>query len=193
MLVAQAVYASEIFLGVKYTKEKLDKIFKKIRRKKENIVLIGMPASGKSTVSELLADALSREACDTDDMIKEARGVSIPEIFKNEGEIAFRDYESDAVALASKKNNSVIATGGGAILRRENVNMLRQNGIIFFIDRPCEKLIPTIDRPLASDVEAIRKRYDERYGIYVASADVVIDADDTPVNIAKKITGVFYK
>ena len=193
MLVAQAVYASEIFLGVKHTKEKLDKIFKKIRRKKENIVLIGMPASGKSTVSELLADALSREACDTDDMIKEARGVSIPEIFKNEGEIAFRDYESDAVALASKKNNSVIATGGGAILRRENVNMLRQNGIIFFIDRPCEKLIPTIDRPLASDVEAIRKRYDERYGIYVASADVVIDADDTPVNIAKKITGVFYK
>ena len=193
MLVAQAVYASEIFLGVKHPKEKLDKIFKKIRRKKENIVLIGMPASGKSTISALLKNALSREACDTDDIIKEARGMSIPEIFENEGEAAFRDYESEAVALASKKNNAVIATGGGAVLRRENVNALRQNGVIFFIDRPCEKLIPTIDRPLARDVEAIKKRYDERYGIYVASADVVIDADDTPVNVAKKITGVFYK
>ena len=193
MLVAQAVYASEIFLGMKHTKEKLDKIFKKIKRKKENIVLIGMPASGKSTVSALLSSSLSRSVYDTDEVIKSERGTSIPEIFEKEGESAFRDYESEAVRLVSQKNGAVIATGGGAVLRRENVKALKQNGVLFFIDRPCEKLVPTVDRPLASDVEAIKKRYAERYDIYVGAADVVIDADDTPVNIAKKITGVFYK
>ena len=193
MLVAQAVYASEIFLGVKHTREKLDKIFKKIRRKKENIVLIGMPASGKSTVAALLSSELSREAFDTDEMIKSARGTGIPEIFESEGEVAFRDYESEAVALVSTKNGAVIATGGGAVLREKNVKLLKQNGVLFFIDRPPEKLMPTVDRPLARDVEAIKKRYEERYGIYCNAADVVIDADDTPVNIAKKIKGAFYK
>ena len=193
MLVAQAVYASEIFLGVKHPKEKLEKIFKKIRRKKENIVLIGMPASGKSTVANLLSHELSREGCDTDELVKRARGTSIPEIFEKEGESAFRDYESEAVALASVKNGAVIATGGGAVLRSENVRRLKQNGVLFFIDRPCEKLLPTVDRPLANDVEAIKKRYAERYEIYLGAADTVIDADDTPVNIAKKIMGAFYK
>ena len=193
MLVAQGVYASEIFLGVKYTREKLDKIFKKIKRKKENIVLIGMPASGKSTVASLLSAELSREACDTDEIIKVARGKSIPEIFENEGEKAFRDYESEAVAEASLRNGGIIATGGGAVLRSENVKKLKQNGVLFFIDRPCEKLVPTLDRPLAQDVEAIKKRYHERYDTYVKSSDVVIDADDTPVNVAKKIMGAFYK
>lgn len=193
MLVAQAVYASEIFLGVKHPREKFDKIFKKIKRKKENIVLIGMPASGKTTVAQLISDSLSRAVSDTDEMIKAMRDCSIPSIFEAEGENAFRDYESQAVFEASSKNGTVIATGGGAVLRRENVRRLKQNGVIFFIDRPLERLIPTADRPLASDVEAIRKRYAERYDIYLKSADFVIDADDTPVNVAKKITGVFYK
>ncbi len=193
MLVAQAVYASEIFLDVKYPIERLDKIYKKIKRKKENIVLIGMPASGKSTVSALLAKDLSRRVLDTDQMIIDARGISIPEIFASEGEVAFRDYESTEIANASLQNNLIIATGGGAILRKENVRMLKQNGVLFFIDRPYEKLVPTSDRPLASDLEAIKRRYEERYDIYVREADLVIDADDQPVNVAKKITGVFYK
>lgn len=193
MLVAQAVYASEIFLDTKYPIEKLNKIFKKIKRKKENIVLIGMPASGKTTVSTLIGNELSREICDTDQMIVSTHKVSIPDIFKSEGEAVFRSYESEEIARVSMKNNSVIATGGGAILRKDNVRMLKQNGVLFFIDRPYEKLVPTIDRPLSSDLESIKKRYDERYDLYVESADVVIDADDTPINIAKKITGAFYK
>lgn len=193
MLVAQAVYASEIFLDTKYPIEKLNKIFKKIKRKKENIVLIGMPASGKTTVSTLIGKELSREICDTDQMIISTHKVSIPDIFKSEGEAVFRSYESEEIARVSMKNNSVIATGGGAILKKDNVRMLKQNGVLFFIDRPYEKLVPTIDRPLSSDLESIKKRYDERYDLYVESADVVIDADDTPINIAKKITGAFYK
>jgi shikimate dehydrogenase len=193
MLVAQAVYASEIFLDVKYPIEKLDKIFKKIKRKKENIVLIGMPASGKSTVANLLSKELSRDVLDTDKMITSTRQISINEIFESEGESVFRDYETIEIANASLHNNAIIATGGGAILRRENTRMLKQNGVLFFIDRPYERLVPTSDRPLASDLNAIRKRYEERYPIYLRSADVVIDADDQPVNVAKKITGVFYK
>ena len=193
MLVAQAVYASEIFLDTKYPTEKLDKIYKKIKRKKENIVLIGMPASGKSTVATLLSKDLSRTVLDTDRMIEKSRQKSISEIFESDGEKAFRDYETYEIANASLQNNTIIATGGGAILRSENVKMLKQNGVLFFIDRPYEKLVPTSDRPLASDLDAIKKRYEERYDVYLKTADARIDADDQPVNVAKKITGVFYK
>jgi len=193
MLVAQAVYASEIFLDTKYPTEKLNKIFGKIKRKKENIVLIGMPASGKTTVSNLLSKELSRTAYDTDKMIVSTIGKSIPEIFNSDGEKVFREYETREIANVSLQNNAVIATGGGAILNKENIRMLKQNGVIFFIDRPCDKLMPTNDRPLAKDIDAIKKRYEERYLLYVDSADVVIDADDTPINVAKKIVGAFYK
>ncbi len=193
MLVAQAVYASEIFLGKSYTTEKLNKIFKRIRRKKENIVLIGMPASGKTTVANLIANELRRNMLDTDQMIMSERKRSISEIFESEGEAVFREYEAEEIMKVSLKNNTVIATGGGAILKRDNVRILKQNGVLFFIDRPYEKLVPTIDRPLSSSVDAIKKRYDERYNIYLNSADVIIDADDTPINIAKKIMGAFYK
>lgn len=193
MLVAQAVYASEIFLGKKHPIEKLNKIYKKIKRRKENIVLIGMPASGKTTLAKLISKELSRTVYDTDRMIVSSQGKSIPDIFEVDGEEAFRDYETREIANVSLQNNSVIATGGGSILKRENVKMLKQNGVLFFIDRPCEKLLPTIDRPLANSLDQIRKRYNERYDIYVSSADVVVDANDTPVSTLKIILGAFYK
>ena len=193
MLVAQAVFASEIFLDTKYPLEKLNKIYNKIKSKKENIVLIGMPASGKTTISKLISEEISRDTVDTDDEIVNTQGSTIPEIFASQGETIFREYETYEIANVSKHNNKIIATGGGAILKKDNVNMLRQNGVIFFIDRPCEKLIPTEDRPLAKDIESIKKRYDERYSLYCDAADFVIDADDTPHNVAKKIIGVFYK
>ena len=152
-----------------------------------------MPASGKSTVAALLSSDLSRTVLDTDKMIEDARQKRISEIFESEGESAFRDYETREIANASLQNNRIIATGGGAVIKKENVRMLKQNGVLFFIDRPYRKLVPTSDRPLASDLESIKKRYDERYNIYLESADTRIDADDQPVNVAKKIIGVFYK
>lgn len=193
MLVAQAVFASEIFTGRKYPLEKLNKIYNKIRRKKENIVLIGMPASGKSTISKIIAKELSRERLDTDDMVVESRGMKISDIFQSEGESAFREYETQEIAKVSLQNSRVIATGGGIVLNPENVKMLKQNGMIFFIDRPYEKLLPSIDRPLSSSVEAVKERYNERYDLYRTAADVVIDANDMPFNTARKITGAFYK
>ena len=152
-----------------------------------------MPASGKSTLANLLSKDLSRPVMDTDAMIVSSRKKSIHSIFSEEGEHTFRDYETEEIANVSLLNNSIIATGGGAILRKENVRMLKQNGVLFFINRPYEKLLPTVDRPLSSSKEAIKKRYEERYSLYLDAADVVIDADDIPTKIAQKITGVFYK
>ena len=152
-----------------------------------------MPASGTSTVSKLIASELSRERIDTDTMIEDTHQKTIPEIFEAEGEAAFRKYETAEITNVSLQNGKVIATGGGVVLNHDNIKMLKQNGVIFFIDRPYEKLTPSIDRPLASNIEAMKKRYEERYGLYLSSADVVIDANDTPFNISRKITGAFYK
>ena len=111
----------------------------------------------------------------------------IPEIFKAEGEKVFRDIESEAVRAVSEQSGCVIATGGGAILRDENVRRFKRNGVIFFLDRPLNDLMPTSDRPLASDREAIEKRYNERYPRYNSVADIVIAVDTDACGVADKI------
>ena len=191
MLVAQAVRASEIFIGKEYPGAALEAVFNKIFSEKGNAVLIGMPASGKSTVGKILAEALGREFIDTDDMIVEKAGMPIKEIFEKFGEKYFRDLESECVKEASARSSVVIATGGGVPLRLENVKALRENGKIFFLDRPLENLIPTDSRPLASDREAIRKRYEERYDIYCRSCDERIDASSDAQSVAEKILEFF--
>ena len=191
MLVGQAVRASEIFLGTSYPDRTLDSVYEKIRRDKENIVLIGMPASGKSTVGGILKKALGRRLVDTDELIVSRCGMEIPEIFKRFGEEEFRRIESEVIREIAKESSLVIATGGGAVLKNENVSALRQNGRLFFIDRPLEMLVPTASRPLSSDRAAIEKRYSERYGIYSSVCDVRIDADCSASEVAKKITEAF--
>lgn len=176
MLAAQAVFASELFLGVKYPEGLTDQIYKDIILSKQNVVLTGMPCSGKSTVGRMLADALKREFIDTDAVIEEKYG-DITQIFEKQGEEDFRQMESEVIAEVSARNSIVIATGGGAVLKGQNIDRLKSNGKIFFIDRPLEDLIPTADRPLARNADAIKKRYSERFGIYQATADVIINAD----------------
>lgn len=193
MLVNQAVRASEIFIDTKYEKSESDKVFKKIYSEKENIVLVGMPSSGKSTVGKIIAKALGREFVDTDSLIEENEGMRIPEIFEKYGEDYFRDAETGAVKSVSLRSGIVIATGGGAVLREENVNALSENGKIYFIDRPLENLIPTPDRPLSSSGEAIEKRYRERYGIYNSIADKTIKVTTDAEGVAKSITEDFLK
>ena len=187
MLVAQAVRASEIFLDTEYTDRVLEEVYSRILSSKENVVLVGMPASGKSTVGAILAERLGRELIDTDALIVEAAGEEITEIFSTRGESAFRDMETEAVKRAATATARVIATGGGAILRDENVEALKQNGRLFFLDRPVEKLIPTDSRPLASDVDAIRQRYSERYSRYSAISDERIDCDRSADEVAEII------
>ena len=112
---------------------------------------------------------------------------------KENGEDYFRDAETGAIKKASMLCGAVIATGGGAILRKENVNALRENGKIYFIDRPLSDLIPTSDRPLSSDREAITKRYNERYKIYNDTADVIIAVDSNADGVCAKIVEDFLK
>ena len=191
MLVMQAVLASKIFTGAEIDEKKVQKAFKTTFLKKENIVLSGMPACGKSSVGKILAESLSRKLVDTDEMIEETAKMPIPEIFEKFGEAHFRDLEAKAVFEASKLSGVVISTGGGAILREESVKNLKKNGKIFFIDRKLEDLIPTSDRPTASTVEAIKARYNERIDTYNATADFVIKVTGHQSVVAKEIESVF--
>ena len=180
MLVRQAVLASEIFLDTKYPEEVTEQVYRKIKASKENIVLTGMPGSGKTTVGKLLAAELNRPFWDTDVLITEKTGKTPAEIIRTLGEDAFREIETEVIRELSSQNGGVIATGGGAVLRMQNVELLRSNGKIFFLDRPLTQLIPTQDRPLSSTKDAISQRYRERYPVYTATADEVIPNGETP-------------
>lgn len=193
MLVSQAVYACEIFTGRKIPDDVTKSTFDKIFKDKENIVLVGMPSSGKSTVGMRLAELTGREFIDTDAKIVERIGMPIKDYFAKFGEEAFRDVESQIVKEIGAKNGLIIATGGGAILRDINVTYLKQNGRVYFLNRSLERLTPTGDRPLSSDIEALKKRYDERYDKYVSSADIVVDGDGTIDEVATMIKGEFFK
>lgn len=193
MLVAQAVRASEIFLDTSYPEDTVDSVYEEILKGKESIVLIGMPSSGKSSVGAAIARALRRDFLDTDTVIGEMSGRSIPDIFSQDGEEVFRDIESDAVRAVSQSGGTVIATGGGAILKEENVFNLKKNGRLYFIDRPIELLMPTSDRPLAKDRTALEKRYDERYPIYTSVCDVRIDGSGSVSEVAERIIQEFCK
>lgn len=187
MLVAQAVYAAEYFTKKYYPDSLIDRVYNEILAQKENIVLIGMPASGKTTVGKLLAEMTKKQLVDTDDMIVTLTGKDIPTIFREEGEEAFRRYESEVIASLATREDLVIATGGGAILKDINIQKLKHNGRLYFIDRPLASLIPTEDRPTASSREAIEARYRERYPIYQRVSDVRIDADTDPDRVASDI------
>ena len=187
MLVRQAVLASEIFLGTTYPEETTEEVYRKIRAGKENIVLTGMPGSGKTTVGRLLARELGRPYLDTDRLIEEKTGMAPGRIIREKGEAAFRDLETEAIRQIAPENGSVIATGGGAVLRRENVELLRMNGRLCFLDRPLEQLLPTADRPLSSTREAVARRYRERYDTYTSTADTVIANAGTPEEAAAKV------
>ena len=187
MLVAQAVRASEIFIDTKYPDGETERIFKKMLCDKENIVLIGMPASGKTTVGNILAKKMNRQIIDTDELIVRREGKAISDIFRENGEDYFRRAESDVISEVSSMTGVIISTGGGAVLRESNVDSLKKNGRLYFIDRPLEALIPTSDRPLASTRAAIERRYNERYSTYLSSSDVTIDASSGAEDVAEKI------
>lgn len=192
MLVTQAVLASEIFLDRQYPADTAAQVYRRIKAQKENIVLTGMPGSGKTTVGKLLAQTLGRPYVDTDTRIAEKTGRTPAEIISSQGEAAFRDAEVEVIREVALQNGAVIATGGGAVLRPENVDALRMNGRIFFLDRPVEQLVPTRDRPLSATREAVLKRYHERYGMYSSTADIVISNDSTPEAAAQLVERSFY-
>lgn len=175
MLVIQAVVASEFFFDTKYPESLGNSIFKKILSSKENIVFAGMPGCGKSTIGAEIAKALNREFIDSDAYIWQTTGLKPDQIIREKGVDAFRDIEAECIKEISSKQNCVISTGGGAILREKNVKFLKQNGIIIFIDRKIENIKPTDDRPLSNNQEKLKTLYKERYPIYKACADFTVE------------------
>lgn len=187
MLIYQAAKACEFFIGKTPDKDVLDEIYKILLISNLNPVLIGMPGSGKSTIGKMLSEKTGRQFVDTDALIVEREKREISEIFATDGEAYFRKVESEVIKEVSLMKNAIVSTGGGAILKNENVNNLKASGILYFLDRNPENLIPTSDRPLADDVEKIMKLYDERLPIYMRVADYRIDSEEGIEETVKEI------
>lgn len=190
MLVSQAVHAIEYFLDKQIPVSEIDRVYREVYEEKENLVLLGMPGSGKTTLGKHLN--IGKEFVDSDWVIEEKYG-PIPELFQEYKEEGFRDRETAVLKELAKKNGMLIACGGGAILRQENLKALRQNGRLFFLDRPLEEIRPTSDRPLAQDMEALRARYQERYPIYVREADEIIKVTGTVEESIKQVKERYYE
>ncbi len=162
-----------------------------------NIVLIGMPGSGKSTVARYIAKRNAMPLVDTDEMIVDLTKKSIEDIFEEEGEERFREYESICAKEAARLKKSVIATGGGIILKEENMFALKENGIIFFLDRPVEAILQSsqlADRPLVkSSKEKLIELYNARIELYKKYADHILVNTISFERICGKIVEIYRK
>ena len=175
MLVAQAWKADEFFFSKKGDPQLLEKIYRKLHAQKCNIVLCGMPSSGKTTVGGILKELTGRKLYDTDEVIRERAGKEIRDIFAEEGEAAFREMEKAVIEELSQEHGCIIATGGGAVLNWDNVHNLRRGGRIYLLDKTPDQLIPTDDRPLSKDRAALERLYTQRRSAYLRAAEKIID------------------
>lgn len=162
----------------------------------KNIVLIGMPGCGKSTVGRQVAKTLGYTVYDTDKMIEQAAGMPISGIFEELGESAFRDMESAAARKVAAENHAVISCGGGMVLREENMTHLRRNGIIFFLDRPLSAIARAdlSDRPLVqNELERLEALYEQRVALYRSYAMHIIDNDASVAEVAAELVARYRK
>ncbi len=185
MLVAQAKFAVEHFLSTEIENDKIDQITLELLKQLTNIVLIGMPSSGKTLTGKALCKYIDKTVVDTDAVIVERSGMSIKEMFARHGEAYFRQWEHDVIEEFSKQNGLIIATGGGAIKNEENIQNLKQNGVVMFIDRDLEHLLVTDDRPLSKDTNAVAKLYEERYPLYTKYGDLRVP-NNYPMEISQQ-------
>ncbi len=190
MLVGQAVCAARHFSNKEIDRLAIEKTLSKLLPSRTNIVLIGMPGCGKSTIGKLIAKKLNREVYDSDALIEKNAGMPIPEIFKKYGEAYFRELEEQAILELSKMNGIIISTGGGAVLRKENRLRLSQNGRIYFIKRDIERLARG-GRPLSTGLEALKEMYENREPVYTAFADATIDNNGQIEESAQRIWSEF--
>lgn len=192
MLVAQAREAAELFAGCKIPAEMVNRVCARIHADTLNLVLVGMPGCGKSTMGRRLAAAMGREFVDCDEEIERCAGMSIPEIFAKHGEKYFRDLESQVLSDVCKGARLVIATGGGAVIRPENRRAMGQNGRICFIRRDVAAL-PRSGRPLSSSEDAVARLWEERKAIYAQAADFTVNNDRPVDEVANDIREAFYE
>ena len=173
MLVAQAKESSEWFTGNQINDRVIPAIHKKLQEKMTNIVLVGMPGCGKSSVGALLAQKTGKKFIDADKEIEGFAGRTIPEIFAATGEEGFRDIETKVLSELGKRSGCVIATGGGCVTRRKNYPLLHCNGTIIQLQRDIRKL-PTAGRPLSQAGE-LDQMYRVRKPLYDAFSDCIVD------------------
>ena len=157
---------------------------------KNKVILIGMPGCGKSTVGKLVSKELNLNFFDMDKYIENMTSRTIPQLFE-QGEDYFRDFETLACKELSEKSDILISSGGGVIKRKENIEILKKEGYIIFIDRPLEELLNDVDistRPLLKDGrEKLIKLYEERYELYKSSADKIVKNDKDIREIVEKV------
>ena len=186
MLIMQAVVAVERFLDTRIAKEVADRVFASIFASKENVVLTGMPGSGKSTVGKCI-NIEGFEFVDTDEEIEKRCGCSIKELIQEKGEAYFRALETEVIQEVSATNCRIISTGGGAVLKEENVRALKRNGKLYFLNADLSRLQATDSRPLSDTQEKLARLYTERMSLYTGTADVVVPDLRTPQDEANYI------
>ena len=188
MLVAQAKESAEWFTDRQINDDRIGKIHEILRKQMENIVLVGMPGCGKSTVGGMLAALLHKKFVDIDAEIVKQAGMSIPEIFQESGEDRFREWETQVLTQIGKESGLVIATGGGAVTRSENYPLVHQNGRIVWLKRSIHSL-PTDDRPL-SQKNRLEEMYAVRKPMYEAFSDCAVVNDGDLNETVKQILEV---
>ena len=193
MLVAQAREAAELFTGEAIDPGREDAIIGEINAQTLNLVLIGMPGCGKRALGALAAKAMSRRLVSCDEEIERRAGMPIPRIFAERGEEAFRDLEREVIAELSRESGTVIATGGGAVLRADNVRALRQNGRLCLIRRPPDR--PETDgRPLSqASGGAVLRTWNARRELYETASDYAVDNDTDTETAARAVVEGFYE
>lgn len=185
MLVAQAKESAEWFTGCKIDDTAIEQVHKNLRQQMENIILVGMPGSGKSTIGKLLALKLGRQFIDADAEIVNTAKMSIPEIFASSGESVFREIETSVLKQLGSKSNLVIATGGGCVTRNENYPVLHRNGTIIWLKRDTDKL-PVDGRPL-SKTNTLEQMYTIRQPLYEFFSDFSVDNNGSIQETTTKI------
>ena len=185
MLVAQAKEAAEWFLGYHLPDSRIQLVYDRMRRQMENIILVGMPGCGKTTIGKLLAEALGKTFLDADEELVKTYGMEIPAIFASEGEAGFREKETAILEKLGKGAGQVISTGGGCVTRQENYPLLHQNGTVFWLRRD-PRLLPTDGRPLSQSTKPT-EMYRVRKPLYEAFSDQIIDNLSTPEAAAAEI------
>ncbi|MBR7110412.1 MAG: shikimate dehydrogenase [Clostridia bacterium] len=185
MLVEQGLIAEDIWSNTTHTKGETEDIINYLVQKTMNVVLFGMPSCGKTTLGRLVSHNLDREFIDTDELIKEKTGKSPATLIKESGEKVFRDIESDVIKSVAKLSGKVISLGGGGVLREENVDALRQNGIMVYVDRALELLVDD-DRPITKQ-KGVQKLFAERKDIYERAKDICVTNNGNIENAMKEI------
>ncbi len=192
MLVAQAVKSYDIFFNKTTPREKIDEIFRQILWEQSNLVIVGMPSSGKTVIGQYIAASAKKRFVDVDAEIVRKAGMSIPEIFDKKGEDFFRDLEQSVIAELSNGRGLLIATGGGSVIRKENRDALAQNGFVVFLQRDTD-LLETAGRPLSKDKETIKKLFIERLPYYKEVADFEVENNGDIESCKQKIISAVEK